>query len=154
MKRLTNRVVSEIKPAHKRLVHNGDVRSAFRISGAELPAQQQGHALGLEIPWTCKVNLHRRALIRLGRVPRHRDTLNHFHVTQPTVKREAGRVDPGESVDMVRQLPIKRSELLGFVSRPLGIYIYDKNLLVRKSPILILECLDRPYQEACADQEK
>src|SRR5205807_3466906 len=108
MKRLANRVMSEIEPAHKRIVHHGNVRSAFRISGAEFPAQQQGHALGLEIPWTCKVNLHRRALIRLGRVPRHRDTLNHFHVTQPTVKREAGGVDAGESVDTVQQLPIKR----------------------------------------------
>src|SRR5947208_15380410 len=154
MKRLANRAVSEIKPAHQRLVHNGNVRSAFRISGAKFPAKQQGHALGLEIPWTCKVNLHRRALIRLGRVPRHRDTLNHFHVAQPTVKRETGRVDTGQSVDTVQQLSIKGWELLRSVSRPLGIYLDDKNLLVRKYPILIFDYPNSPHEQARADQEK
>jgi len=63
-------------------------------------------------------------------------------------------VDTGESVDTVQQLPIKRWELLGFISRPLGIYVHDKNLLARKSPILILECPKRPHEEARADQEK
>ena len=153
MKRLANRVVSEIKPAHQRLVHHGNVRSAFRILGTEFPSKQQGHALGLEIPWTCKVNLHRRPLIRLGRVPRHRDALNHFHVTQPTVKRETGRVDAGKSVDTVQQLSIKRWELLGFVSRPLRIDAHNKYLLAAKSPILILECLERSHEQTRADQQ-